>query len=114
MTQPSDANLSLPVSRLEVEGPFSQLTKKERFHIYYATKAAVACSRVVLKQVSPESSAIFDLVVALGNACNCNWQSLAISVGVEIKTVHQFLEYAARVLNSLGNYEACLLMDQCW
>jgi hypothetical protein len=52
--------------------------------------------------VSPELFAIFDLVVALGNACNCNWQSRASSVGMEIKTVHQFLEYAARLLNILG------------
>lgn len=96
---------ALPVARLEIQDAFSTLTKRERLQIYYATRAALGCSRVALKQVSLESPAIFDIIVELGRACGCNWTHLASTVGIDTQTTQQFLLYAARIVNSLGNYE---------
>lgn len=98
---------ALPVARLEIQDAFSTLTKRERLQIYYATRAALGCSRVALKQVSLESPAIFDIIVELGRACGCNWTHLASTVGIDTQTTQQFLLYAARIVNSLGNYEVC-------
>ncbi|KAJ8125072.1 hypothetical protein O1611_g8568 [Lasiodiplodia mahajangana] len=96
---------ALPVSRLEIQDAFSALTKRERLQIYYATRAALACSKIALEQVSPESPIVLDIVAELGRACGCNWTRLASTVGIDTQAIQQFLQYAARIVNSLGNYE---------
>ncbi|KAI0105434.1 peptidase [Nemania sp. FL0031] len=99
---------ALPVARLEIQDAFSTLTKRERLQIYYSTKAALGCSRIALKQVSPESPIVSDIIVELGRACGCNWTHLARAVGIDTQSIQQFLLYAARIINSIGNYEDSL------
>jgi len=67
-------------------------------------RAAWHGARVILRQVSPESTAIFDLVIELHSACQGNWESLAAQTGVSTVNVEFFLEYAAVFLGNIGNY----------
>ena len=69
------------------------------------SKAAFASSRIILRQVSPESEAIFDLILELASACRCHWEELTNAVNACPKVVNGFLEYAAMFLESTGNYQ---------
>jgi dipeptidyl-peptidase-3 len=60
---------------------------------------------VTLRQVSPESEPIYDLIVALYTACKGNWKTLAEKTGASEDEVNGFLEYAAQFLGNCGNYK---------
>ena len=68
-------------------------------------RAAFSGSRIVLRQVSPESESIYDLIILLYNHCNGDWSGLAKEAGVEYGEVQKFLEYATQFLGNLGNYK---------
>lgn len=68
-------------------------------------RAAFSGSRIVLRQVSPESESIYDLIILLHNHCNGDWSGLAKEAGVEYGEVQKFLEYATQFLGNLGNYK---------
>jgi dipeptidyl-peptidase-3 len=55
--------------------------------------------------VSPESEAIYDLIVALYRACKGSWKTLVERTGVGEDDVDGFLEYAAQFLGNCGNYK---------
>ena len=57
-----------------------------------------------MKQTSPESIDIFDLILELYAACSGNWQLLAQEIGVSDQEIDKFLDYAATFLSNLGNY----------
>jgi dipeptidyl-peptidase III len=60
---------------------------------------------VTLRQVSPESEPIYDLIVALYTACKGNWKTLAKKTGASEDEVNGFLEYATQFLGNCGNYK---------
>ena len=60
---------------------------------------------MTLRQVSPESEPIYDLIVALYAACKGNWKTLAGKTGTSEDEVNGFLEYAAQFLGNCGNYK---------
>jgi dipeptidyl-peptidase-3 len=62
-------------------------------------------TRVTLRQVSPESEPIYDLIVALYAACHGNWKTLGEKTGVSEDEVDGFLEYATQFLGNCGNYK---------
>lgn len=68
-------------------------------------------ARIILKQVSPESLAIFDFILELHNSCSGDWQSL---VGPDISSndIHQLLIYAATFCSNLGNYYVCHVITE--
>ena len=68
-------------------------------------RAAFSGSRIVLRQVSPESESIYDLIMLLHNHYNGDWSGLAKKAGVEYGEVQKFLEYATQFLGNLGNYK---------
>ena len=68
-------------------------------------RAAFSGSRIVLRQVSPESESIYDLIMLLHNHCNGDWSGLAKEAGVGYGEVQKFLEYATQFLGNLGNYK---------
>jgi dipeptidyl-peptidase-3 len=78
-------------------------------------RAAWYGARVILRQVSPESTATFDLIIELYLACQGNWESLALHTGVSKADVESFLAYAAVFLGNIGNYYVstylCFLLD---
>lgn len=68
-------------------------------------RAAFEGTRVTLRQVSPESEPIFDLILSLHHACDGDWTSLAQKTQVSEEHLRFFLEYAAQFLGNCGNYK---------
>ena len=67
-------------------------------------RAAWHGARVILRQVSPESTLIFDFILEMYSVCQGEWKSLASRAGVSIESLDLFLEYAAVFLDNIGNY----------
>lgn len=72
-------------------------------------RAAWSGARIILRQVSPESLAIFDLIMRLREFCDRDWHRLARLEGVTEDDVSAFLQYAATFLSNVGNYYVSLL-----
>jgi dipeptidyl-peptidase III len=70
------------------------------------SRASFAGTRIVLRQVSPESEAIFDFIISLHKAGNGDWNALAKRAGIEAAEMASFLEYAAQFLGNSGNYKS--------
>lgn len=68
-------------------------------------RAAFEGTRVTLRQVSPESEPIYDLILALYRACNGDWTGLAQRAQVSDEHLRFLLEYAAQFLGNCGNYK---------
>lgn len=68
-------------------------------------RAAFEGTRITLRQVSPESEPIYDLIISLYRACNGDWNSLAQKTNVSAEDLRFFLEYAAQFLGNCGNYK---------
>ncbi|KEZ44492.1 Dipeptidyl-peptidase III [Scedosporium apiospermum] len=94
------------VVRLEIEKHFEALSDKQKRYAHYISKAAFAGTRIVLRQISPESEAIYDFILSLHEASGGNWASLAEKAGVSEKDLTSFLEYAAMFLGNNGNYKS--------
>lgn len=69
-------------------------------------RAAFAGTRIVLRQISPESEPIYGLIIALHKAASGDWNALAKKAGIEEAELTQFLEYAAMFLGNNGNYKS--------
>lgn len=67
-------------------------------------RAAWHGSRIIMRQVSPESQPIFDFIFETYRACDGNWESLAELVGISDESLDGYLEYAAVFLGNIGNY----------
>ena len=68
-------------------------------------RAAFLGTRIILRQVSPESEPIYDFIISLNDYCNGDWASLAQNSGVSDREVQCFIEYATQFLGNLGNYK---------
>lgn len=68
-------------------------------------RAAFQGTRITLRQVSPESEHIYDLIISLYHACKGEWKVLAEKTGVSNEDLQYFLEYAAQFLGNCGNYK---------
>ena len=55
--------------------------------------------------MSPESEAIYDLVIALYNECSGNWKKLQQQTGVSEEDMKHFIDYAVQFLGTCGNYK---------
>ncbi|KAF5676058.1 dipeptidyl-peptidase III [Fusarium denticulatum] len=94
------------VVRLEIEKHFDALNDKQKRYAHFISKAAFAGTRIVLRQISPESEPIFDLILTLHKSANGDWTALAKKAGVEEDELTRFLEYAAMFLGNNGNYKS--------
>lgn len=94
------------VVRLEIEKHFEALTDKQKRYAHFISKAAFAGTRIVLRQISPESEAIYDLILALHKSVGGDWNALASKAGIEESELTLFLEYAAMFLGNNGNYKS--------
>lgn len=61
-----------------------------------------------MRQISPESEGIFDLITGLYKAVDGDWDKLGQETGVSSNAVKLWLEYAAGVLGNAGNYKVKL------
>lgn len=69
------------------------------------SRAAFFGTRIILRQVSPESESIYNLIVSLYKYFNGDWSHLSKEAGVDHAEVQLFLEYATQFLGNLGNYK---------
>ncbi len=69
-------------------------------------RASFAGNRIVLRQVSPESESIYDLIIALHKSCGGDWKALGQKAGVDDGAVTLFLQYAVQFLGNSGNYKS--------
>lgn len=69
-------------------------------------RASFAGTRIVLRQLSPESEPIYDLIIALHKSSDGDWNALAKKAGVDESEATYFLEYAAMFLGNSGNYKS--------
>ncbi|KAL4963206.1 dipeptidyl-peptidase III [Aspergillus stella-maris] len=94
------------VVRLEVKHHWDNLKDKTlRKYAHYISRAAFEGTRVTLRQVSPESEPIYDLILALHKACDGKWPELAKKTNVSEENLRFFLEYSAQFLGNCGNYK---------
>ncbi|KAB8076290.1 dipeptidyl peptidase [Aspergillus leporis] len=94
------------VVRLEVKHHFDNLKDaKLRRYAHYISRAAFEGTRVTLRQVSPESEPIYDLIISLYRACDGNWPDLAKKTNVSDEYLRYFLEYSVQFLGNCGNYK---------
>lgn len=68
-------------------------------------RAAFFGTRIILRQVSPESEPIYNLIIALHKHCNGDWASLAKDAGVGNDELQHVLQYFTQFLGNLGNYK---------
>ena len=68
-------------------------------------RAAFSGTRIILRQVSPESEYMYDFIIALYMGCDGDWPSLAQEAGISDTELKYMLEYFTMVLGNLGNYK---------
>jgi dipeptidyl-peptidase-3 len=94
-----------PVQRLDIREAFEQLSTEEKCYAHYMREAAFHGSRIIMRQVSPESETIFNLILHLWRVCEGDWVCLAEKAGVDGETMSKFLDYSATAMENLGNYK---------
>ncbi|KAJ9354220.1 hypothetical protein DTO027B9_4846 [Paecilomyces variotii] len=94
------------VVRLEIKPHWEKLkSDRSRKYAHFLSRAAFEGTRVTLRQVSPESEPIYDLIISLYHASKGNWSDLAQKTNVSQEDLRFFLEYAAQFLGNCGNYK---------
>lgn len=91
--------------RLEIEKHFNALTDQEAAYAHHISRAAFSGTRITLRQVSPESEIIYDLIVELYKSFNGDWEKLRKKGNVNSQDLQFFLEYSAQFLGNCGNYK---------
>ena len=93
------------VSKLEIAAHFDTLKPEQKVYAHHISRAAFLGTRITLRQVSPESEGIYDLIIILHKSVNGDYKKLAEKTGVSEQDVTYWVEYAAGVLGNLGNYK---------
>ena len=121
-----------PIHQLSVGKPFDGLSQQEKLYAHHMARyllsldswdsmfplpgtnlsalpsAAWHGTRIILRQVSPESTAIFDFIMELYASCSGDWKTLVVEDGITSEECATFLEFAATFLSNVGNYYVCL------
>jgi dipeptidyl-peptidase III len=85
--------------------PVSEIADFDHF-----SSAAWHGTRIILRQVSPESIGIFDFILELYYSCSGNWEMVVEENGITVDECDAFLDYAATFLSNIGNYYVSLLV----
>ncbi|KAL9578892.1 MAG: hypothetical protein Q9212_005427 [Teloschistes hypoglaucus] len=93
------------VVSLAIKPHFEALTDEQKLYAHNISRAAFRGTRIVLRQVSPESEGIFDFIITLHKSCNGNWSKLQKEAGLGDEALQSFLNYATQFLGNLGNYK---------
>jgi len=112
---------------LVIKEHFDALGPNEQSYAHYISRACFAGTRIVLRQVSPESESIYDFIVALHNSCGGmliipnrrrflydvanlifqgDYSKVKEQTGVSDEDLTLYLGYAAQVLGNAGNYKS--------
>ncbi|KAI1138888.1 dipeptidyl peptidase III [Hypoxylon sp. FL0543] len=92
------------IYKLGIAPLFDLLSDWEKRYGHYLSRAAWSGTRIILRQVSPESLTIFDFILELYGSCGGDWHQLSGVNGVTAEDLGAFLEYAATFLSNIGNY----------
>ncbi|CDK27663.1 unnamed protein product [Kuraishia capsulata CBS 1993] len=99
------ADAKAPIAQLSALKAFNGLTSKEKLYAHHLSVASHWGTRAVLESVSPESAAIYDLILGIHQSIDGKYHEVvAKHLGAEIET--QYLEYASQFLSNLGNYKS--------
>ncbi|KIW06886.1 uncharacterized protein PV09_02560 [Verruconis gallopava] len=91
---------------LAIKPHFEALNDQEKLYAHYISVACFAGTRIVLRQVSPESESIYDFIITLHKAFNGDWKQVQKKSGVTDEELAAFLHYAAQFLGNVGNYKS--------
>lgn len=94
------------VVRLEIEKHFDALADKQKRYSHFISRAAFCGTRIVLRQISPESEAIYDFILALHKSCGGDWKALQAKAAISDEELDRFLQYSAQFLGNNGNYKS--------
>ncbi|KAM0814514.1 putative Peptidase family M49 [Seiridium cardinale] len=94
------------IVRLEIEKHFDALSNQQQRYAHFISRAAFAGTRIVLRQISPESEAIYDFIIALYKSSGGDWKALQAKAGISNEELAQFLQYAGQFLGNNGNYKS--------
>ncbi|KAK9468948.1 peptidase family M49-domain-containing protein [Lipomyces arxii] len=104
------ADSNAPISALSAKPHFTALSLFEQLYAHHYSKAAHYGTRVVLRQVSPESESIFDFVLDLYKllAASGPVRDVMTSVPYSLSSddATHWLEYCSQFLSNLGNYKS--------
>jgi dipeptidyl-peptidase-3 len=64
--------LGVTVHQLAIKPIFDALEPREKLYVHYLARAAWHGSKIIMRQVSPESPGIFDFIMDLYHACGGN------------------------------------------
>ncbi|KAK4060263.1 uncharacterized protein Triagg1_10813 [Trichoderma aggressivum f. europaeum] len=92
------------IHQLEIKTIFDALDDRDKLYAHYLARAAWHGSRIIMRQVSPESPDIFDFIMDLYHACDGKWDTLVAQCNITPGELASFLEYAATFLCNLGNF----------
>lgn len=96
------------IRELEIAELFSKLPAQQKLYAHHLSRAAWHGARIVMRQTSPESIGIFNLILDLHKACDGQWKSLVDRCAIPPSDVDGFLEYAALFLCNEGNFYVSL------
>ncbi|KAI7781721.1 hypothetical protein LA080_014487 [Diaporthe eres] len=98
------SNQCAPTHQLAVREVFDRLTDRQKLYAHHLAQAAWYGARIIMRQVSPESNGIFDLIIELYRSCSGRWATFVDQGCVSEEELSAFLDYAALFLSNLGNY----------
>ncbi|KAJ3343236.1 hypothetical protein HDU93_009220 [Gonapodya sp. JEL0774] len=98
------ADLDPPIVRIDAVGAFSGLTEDEKRYAHHLARAAYHGTRIILRQRSIESEAIFSLVLHLFS--HKTFDALKEESGLSDRDWNALLQYSAQVLSNNGNYKS--------
>lgn len=99
------ADTNAPVTPLEAKHHFELLTDKEKHYAHHMSRASHFGTRVVLRQVSPESEHIYDMILSLHSTVNGVYDQSTFP-DVSAEDLKYYLEYASQFLSNLGNFKS--------
>lgn len=99
-----------PTYQLAIEEVFNHLSHREKLYAHHLSRAAWHGSRIIMRQVSPEATGIFDFIIDLYKTCNGQWKALVKDDGVTTEDLAAFLEYCGHFLYNMGNYWVSIMI----
>lgn len=94
-----------PHIQLAIKDHFDALSDKEKKYAHHFSRASHLGTRVILRQVSPESEDIYNLILAIAESVKQDYSKL-VSESVSKDDVRSFLEYSSQFLSNLGNFKS--------
>ncbi|KAF1956203.1 dipeptidyl-peptidase III [Byssothecium circinans] len=91
---------------LAIKPHFEALSDKEKLYAHHISVACHAGTRIILRQVSPESEDIYDFIIALHKHIKGDYAALAKDAGLSQDDIDAYLNYAAQFLGNTGNYKS--------